>query len=1027
VAREGRIELRVTVKGGPEAQAQIEEILQVFNELKARAQAPVDLKLRLASGVAERAKKAREEWERLARAKMKIARVTDPELERSARRFIGIQKSLTEMTKQQFSVAMAGARRLRRDEEEVWRRRTMLLRAGISEREFKRKTGYDLLELSAQRFRYEVTRLDPRVRRLNEFLGQWWQRFGQVALGFTIAYRAMNLFEEGLRRVIGLFGEAISLSGDLAAMQGKMAAYLSLYGQAAGGFVETFRRAQGFVDAFARAAVKATTPMADLQEGFTELLKYGKVVPRSLVPAYTAFFDFIANIAATNRDYAKQIRSEIRGLMTGAHRAGNVLLFVIERRFDKAVAERIKSMIDAGKTLDDVVQEIARHWLEFQDLIVSYDPKKALVVWQDAIRLSFVEAIRAARPEGEEGGLFALPLKRAAERWRGIFEENKDQFALLFKNLAILEEKGISFAERMLVLIARLNNLFTRFHKEILAVAKAFGAMFMLLSARMFGRWMLGSVVRLIGAFRTLGKVVVTSLALDRSVPMIWAMLVERMRKLWGFFTAKSLADVTGWIKAVTNSWLVQLGVVVALWETLRAMCIWFERNFPKEAVERLKAVGEAGFGALGAPAVIAPPEPEKGGGFGFEVGKRKTRVSVAEAFKQALEEDAKRVGELFKKFWGQVAGLWRSSVETFEWPEPKEGEPGKQGRAPLSSILEQFKDFSTSYERIYTSLISKKRWMEAEKLFPMVDQEIRMKIAETTKEINRLREALGKIPEAVGTAEEKMKAQEKILRRITFLQYQIQELQRHREELRSQLQLPALETISLLREEAEREFERLHEKYGEGTQAFYDAVQRMTAYYRSLLPTVIDNPRVREAVEGIVAYFDELEAKAKGSFSRMRRMAESVAQAMQQAFSDFFFNIITANFRNLGEVLKSFVRSIQRAIADLFAEALVTKFLKGPIFSLFGIGGHAEGGIAWTPQVSTLAEEGPEAVVPLKGGAIPVELLSKPATSSPTYITIQALDAQSFYDWLREGGGQSLRAWLWEEKRSGALDAVGV
>ena len=39
----------------------------------------------------------------------------------------------------------------------------------------------------------------------NKMAKGWWKTFGKVAVGFTIAYRAMNAFEEGLKKLIGTF------------------------------------------------------------------------------------------------------------------------------------------------------------------------------------------------------------------------------------------------------------------------------------------------------------------------------------------------------------------------------------------------------------------------------------------------------------------------------------------------------------------------------------------------------------------------------------------------------------------------------------------------------------------------------------------------------------------------------------------------------------------------------------------------------------------------------------------------------
>lgn len=51
---------------------------------------------------------------------------------------------------------------------------------------------------------------------------------------------------------------------------------------------------------------------------------------------------------------------------------------------------------------------------------------------------------------------------------------------------------------------------------------------------------------------------------------------------------------------------------------------------------------------------------------------------------------------------------------------------------------------------------------------------------------------------------------------------------------------------------------------------------------------------------------------------------AGRTAQAMETAFSDFFFNVITGQFKSLGDVVKNFGLSILRMITDLIAKMIV-------------------------------------------------------------------------------------------------------
>jgi hypothetical protein len=65
---------------------------------------------------------------------------------------------------------------------------------------------------------------------------------------------------------------------------------------------------------------------------------------------------------------------------------------------------------------------------------------------------------------------------------------------------------------------------------------------------------------------------------------------------------------------------------------------------------------------------------------------------------------------------------------------------------------------------------------------------------------------------------------------------------------------------------------------------------------------------------------------------------------------------------------------------------------LIGNLFS--GIGKHADGGIIHGRQISWLGENGPEAVIPLKGGAVPVQMNGRGDGDGKVYIVVDSAEA---------------------------------
>jgi lambda family phage tail tape measure protein len=130
--------------------------------------------------------------------------------------------------------------------------------------------------------------------------------------------------------------------------------------------------------------------------------------------------------------------------------------------------------------------------------------------------------------------------------------------------------------------------------------------------------------------------------------------------------------------------------------------------------------------------------------------------------------------------------------------------------------------------------------------------------------------------------------------------------------------------------------------------------------------------------------------------------LTQRTAEAMEQNFSDFFFNAITGKLKTLNDFATSILNSIARAAADVMGQmaatalfgksggggGLIEKMLgalipgtkmvaNGAVFGPTGLAAFARGGVVFGPTVFPFAggiglmgEAGPEAVLPLKRGA---------------------------------------------------------
>lgn len=101
---------------------------------------------------------------------------------------------------------------------------------------------------------------------------------------------------------------------------------------------------------------------------------------------------------------------------------------------------------------------------------------------------------------------------------------------------------------------------------------------------------------------------------------------------------------------------------------------------------------------------------------------------------------------------------------------------------------------------------------------------------------------------------------------------------------------------------------------------------------------------------EGLLQYVDE----TGGGFKRMVDLAQSAAQGMEAAFSDFFFDAMTGKLKSFGDYVMSFLNSVARAMANMMAQSAA----QGIVGSLAGLFSPAKPVAALAP-VTKYAHQG--------------------------------------------------------------------
>ena len=201
---------------------------------------------------------------------------------------------------------------------------------------------------------------------------------------------------------------------------------------------------------------------------------------------------------------------------------------------------------------------------------------------------------------------------------------------------------------------------------------------------------------------------------------------------------------------------------------------------------------------------------------------------------------------------------------------------------------------------------------------------------------------------------------------------------------------------------------------------------------------------------EGFRRYIDQLDT----SFQQGVKLAQQTAQAMEQAFSDFFFDAFQGKLKSLGDYLKSFLTSVQRAMAQALGQQVSGSIISG-ISSLFGGGGshlvasssqvaavnsnpfimHSGGyiprfhfGGLSSDDVPAILQQG-EYVVSRRGVAA-LDAINQGRVSTVdsgkqevhNYYYINAVDAKSFADMVERNPGAITKILHEDQRRGGSL-----
>ena len=312
----------------------------------------------------------------------------------------------------------------------------------------------------------------------------WWQSFGRVAIGFTIAYRAMNAFENGLMRIVDLFGDAIRESSELAATQAKMAMWYIMSAKETITYGEAYKRAAVNVHALREAALTSISSLEELSIGVDEIVQSVGGVPPAMMKGVASLVDFTVMVAQTTGSTTRQVRQELQALLTGQVKTTDQLIRSMLKRkvITKEEVAGLKDMTNQLEVMRKVIDKI-QPLMEASFLArVTSDVTAAMAVWEKFIKFTIIDAINLAGIQrGLEGkNIFAVNLWEHAKEFRKSMRDPKElaRFVQLVNDLDKGFGKLLDMFQSTIRGIGILDAVFHNLSDTLGAVFKAFALLY---------------------------------------------------------------------------------------------------------------------------------------------------------------------------------------------------------------------------------------------------------------------------------------------------------------------------------------------------------------------------------------------------------------------------------------------------------------------------------------------------------------------------------------------------------------------
>lgn len=824
-------------------------------------------------------------------------------------------------------------------------------------------------------FGRRTQRTTRKVEEHEGVLENWAHRFGAVALGFTVAYRAMNAFENLMAKTSETIKEAIVSSGELASLQAQLATY-AMIAEGAGESVEAFggkmEQAAGNVREIANASLESTSTLNELRTAYDEFAQHGIMIQKELMDEFSAFVDFAALIAQTTGNTIKQIRSEISGLLEGQMRASNVVIRMLKRTgliTDELIA-KIKGAEDVSEGMKEMLEKIGPILQEMQRYRLEVDVGAGWQKWQDAIRQAMVTSIQMRSEMEGTLNIFgevinkhreqAIAMQDNEEAMRAYGEAMvglRDLVDLAMKSYRVFIDnllRAIGFVSKHrdlivslgeaylgLLVVSRINSVFKIFLGTLKLLASPVTHL-----VGIFGRFVkvLSYVpVTLALVYTRLGNLVTTvknfTTALGRSVKKILihtSAIAATTAAVYGLSAAvrslklsvpEEFADNLG--DAIDNidnkiDELVSKGKQNK--ETMEQFLSLKETKKELEyLLKKREELGEEEFERLFANNL---EEAYKN----YQQAMSKDIPSFWERMKKTMEGDAGKVTELlygtFEDAFERINKLFEED-DTISESVKKEALDIAKMMKDVEDILKDFDDVTTKFEKRLKEAISAGKGAKVEDLVPFAAEEVRLKISKITESIETLEEAQERVNEEEGKGAFKDVYPEKAL--------MLEELNLQLEEQKNLLDYINDDAFDVT--QATRWAEAV-EKDALSVEEFKDKLSELK------IDTDLGEEEIEELLESLTKKTKEAAEKVT---NEVDKLYENMLENIQSEFADAIYEMLDGQLDSWDDFFDSIFDMFKKMVAQMAAvdvmKAIGLKTSGAGLSALGGIGEKLFGG----------------------------------------------------------------------------------